>query len=207
MVNVLETAMSAENEFETLSQSLKSEGMAASPLKAMNNNADTMVPVYHAITNYSHSVPYYMVDTNDGASLLKRTFTNEDVRLNQLDPKWANKRVWYLTEQPTEEKIGDFFCTFSANQPKEKQEEIRTQGFQCDCRKVVTFNTRYDMENHRRLRHPRRHEALARWTQEHQAEEVSKANSINAQALAALTEMLSQQQAGMRSAPKKDLVV
>ncbi len=190
----VENAMSAENEFSELASAVRGEGLGITPLKAMNNNADTMVPIYHAITGHAHKVPYYMVDTNEGHSLLKVIFTSEDVRLNQLDPKWESKRVWYLTTQTPEKQVeGDVYCTFSVKQPDVERQSVIKRGFTVDCRKDVKFATRYDMENHRKLRHPRRDAALLRYEDERRSQEISDANQINARALATLVELMKQQ--------------
>jgi hypothetical protein len=192
----IEDTMTAEAEFAELASTVRGEGLGVTPVKALSNNADTMVPIYHAITGHSHKVPYYMVDTNEGHSLLKVTFTNEDIRLNQLDPKWAGKRVWYLTEQTREKQTeGDIYCTFSVHQTDASKQEVIARGFAVDCRKNVKFATRYDMENHRKLRHPRRDAAISRYDDERRSQEIAEANRINAQALSALVELMKQQQA------------
>ncbi len=192
----LETNMAADAEFAELASTIRGEGLQVTPLKAMNNNADTMVPVYHAITNNSHKVPFYMVDTTEGHSLLRVLFTQDDINQNQIDPKWLGKRVWHISPQTADTQNGGaIYCSFSVHQPKDMQEKILDDGFTVDCRKQVKFTSRYDMEHHRALRHPRRHAAMARYDAEKNTQEIAASNAINAQALSGLLEMMKNQQA------------
>jgi hypothetical protein len=200
----LELTMSADAEFAELASTVRGEGMGVTPVKALNNNADQMVDVYHAITNHSHRVPYYMVDTTEGHSLLRVVFTEDDIRQNQIDPKWTGKRVWHLQPQSVETPlVGDIYCTFSVHQSDEEKAKISEQGFIVDCRKNTKFRTRYDMENHRRLRHPRRDTAMKQYASEKNAEEIARANAMNAQALAQLMQMMQAQAGAATPAPAK----
>src|SRR5690606_12873705 len=122
-------------------------------------------------------------DTREGDSILRRTFSAQDVRDAGMDPSWIGKRVWYLTPQPHEGPDGKLWCPFSALQDEAAITAMMEEGFRCDCRKNVTFATRDEVDRHVEKRHPRRYKAL-------RDQEERKYRELQDSRLAALLEAL-----------------
>jgi hypothetical protein len=163
MANNVDTMVDADVEIAQLKSALASEGVAFTPLKATTNNADTYVTLYHAFDGRAvQRIPFYMVDTSEGASRLRQTFTADDVKNANVGPEWIGKRVWYTTPQPTMDVQGKFRCPYSAFNPDEEKEALLERGFRSDCRKQITFATRDEVNRHVEKRHPRRHTAMMR---------------------------------------------
>jgi hypothetical protein len=158
---IAELAVSASAESEALRAQVVGEGFGMTDVTAKNNNADKYVTLYHAFNGMVRSrIPFYMVDTREGTSLLFRVFTAQDIKNANADPKWIGKRVWYTTPQPTENIAGRYLCPFSANADDETKAAMNEQGFRCDCRKAVTFATRDEVDRHVEKRHQRRYRVL-----------------------------------------------
>jgi aromatic ring-cleaving dioxygenase len=181
--DVAELAVSASADAEQLRAQIVGEGFGVTDVEAKNNNADKYVTLYHAYNGKVRSrIPFYMVDTREGTSLLFRTFTADDIKNDNADPKWVGQRVWHIKPQPTEDIVGKFNCPFSADADEATKAEMNERGFRCDCRKAVTFATRDEADRHVEKRHPRRYRILKEQIEkeEQRARDDSLATVLNA---------------------------
>jgi len=121
-VDINDTMADADVELAHLRSALVSEGVTFTDLKAQNNNADTYVTLYHAFDGRTVGrIPFYMVDTAEGYSRLRETFSADDVRNANADKSWIGKRVWYTTPQPRPNANGKYRCPFSVFQTEEER--------------------------------------------------------------------------------------
>jgi hypothetical protein len=153
----------ADVEIAALRTAMQSEGVSFTDLKANSNNADVYATLYHAFDGRVITrVPFYMIDTAEGYSRLRETFSADDVKNASADPSWIGKRVWYTTPQPRPNDGGKYTCPFSAHNSEAEREAMLEKGFRSDCRKEVTFATRDEADRHVEKRHPRRRAAMER---------------------------------------------
>ena len=183
---------------------LQREGLAVSKMTSSSNDAFRMAVVYHAYDGRSIKVPVYMVDPSEGDSLLKRVFTAED---KDAPPEYIGKRVWYLKEQPIIRPVGTFRCLFSFYNDDETKAKMLSEGFESNCRNKTKFPTRFEMDNHVRLRHPRRYTARTKFELEKSAEKQAASAENNTEALMVLiTELLKSQNKPTKAAAKSESV-
>lgn len=157
-------ALTAEDDSTKILNNLRSQGFEVAGLKEVDDEgkrgADIMVTLHHALGERTWTGPLYMTTGEGGAnSLLKYRFSAEGVRLNGLDPKWVNKRVWYADKQKrTDDITSELRCPLSAHQSDEDKAAVRAKGFQPQCRvgkTDVTFATPDRVAFHVEKRHPR----------------------------------------------------
>ena len=187
--NKMDVSMDVDAEAVSL---LQREGLNVSKMSSSTNDAFRMATVYHAYDGRAIKVPVYMVDPSEGDSLLKRVFTSAD---KDAPPEYIGKRVWYLKEQPTIRPEGTVRCLFSYYNDDAEKAKMLTEGFESNCRNKTKFPTRFEMDNHMRLRHPRRYNARTKFELEKSAEKQAASAENNTEALMLLISELLKSQA------------
>ena len=123
------------------------------------NDADKMVPMYHAYDGRTIRVPMYQVEDR-----LMRTFDRTD----EIPQEYWGKQVWVLSdeERTAEPEAGEFQCRLSPNAPDETKAEMKAAGLNSNCRKRLKyggFATQFEADEHFRVKHPRRWKSYQTW--------------------------------------------
>ena len=123
------------------------------------NDADKMVPMYHAYDGRTIRVPMYQVEDR-----LMRTFERTD----EIPREFWDKQVWVLDsdDRTAEPEQGEFQCRLSPNAPDETKAEMKAAGLNSNCRKRLKyggFATQFEADEHFRVKHPRRWRSYQTW--------------------------------------------
>lgn len=192
-------SLEADEESARLLADVKAAGLTMTGLQEVSDDgsklgADIMISLYHAFDGRVWRGPLYMTTGEGGAmSLLKYRFDAEQVRLNQLDPKWIGKRVWYVDPQPVEGEEGRILCRFSVDLPDDRKKALQEQGFTALCRKDARFNTQAQEDFHVQKRHPRYYEYMKTKNAEDNSRRAIETQAAQTEALIALVEKLTKE--------------
>lgn len=166
---------------------LGSLGFAAEPV-AVNNGANTLIPLYHAFDGRTIHIPFYQVE-----KALTRRFTKQD----DVAAEYVGKQVWVLSpEQVDRPETGSFQCRLSPAAPEDIKAEITAAGLTSSCRKKLKyggFRTQFEADEHFRKRHGRRWTAYQDWRQRNA---LAASGNQMAAAIEVLTKILEQQKTG-----------
>lgn len=123
------------------------------------NDADKMVPMYHAYDGRTIRVPMYQVEDR-----LMRTFDRTD----EIPQEYWGKQVWVLDgeERTAEPENGEFQCRLSPKASDETKAEMKAAGLNANCRKRLKYDgfaTQFEADEHFRVKHPRRWRSYQTW--------------------------------------------
>ncbi len=137
------------------------KGMGFGSARAKTTNeADRLIPLYHAYDGRVRNVPKYM------APRLRTTMFPRDN--NEVPEEYWGKPVWSIDDEyPAEdENVYDFYCRLSKFAPDGIKAEISAAGLSANCRKRLAhggFPTQFEADEHFRKKHPRRWAAYQRY--------------------------------------------
>lgn len=129
-------------------------GMGIAPTK-VTNEADKMVALHHVLDGRIVRVPKYMVP---------RMLTFRFPVDNEIAPEFHRKRVW-STRRPANMPVDDrqFMCLLSTQQTDEVKAAVELAGLRSLCRKPIKFRTKFEADEHFRIKHRRSFAAYERY--------------------------------------------
>lgn len=175
----LTAAIKAQYQDDVLNVETKAEvkalNLGMNPVKA-TNNANLMVPLYHAFDGRTVPVPMYQV---------AKRFTVRFTAGDDCPAEYVGQRVWYPNPQRVSTGVRAFKCPLQVG--GETRPDILAAGLQPSCRHKAGFFTEFDAEEHFRKRHPKRWAAHQRFITQNTTKEsndkLSQAIALMAQAL------------------------